>query len=142
MRILLRILVPVTLLLILLSPLYLHAQTSEDEMMKLASQHFADGNYYFASTWLERLLKQHPATGHRREALLLLVKSCALTERDEKTTRYRDVMLQEYPQEGISLNVELSRLARMRSPAKNDVPPTPFPQKLPVTDKSPEIPNP
>ena len=140
MRILLRILVPGTLLLILLSPLYLHAQTSEEEMMKLASQHFADGKYYFASTWLERLLKQNPATGHRREALLLLVKSCFLTERDEKSARYRDVLLQEYPQEGIPLDADLRRLAQMRSPAKIDVQRTPFPQELPVTDKSHDIP--
>lgn len=94
-------------------PLISHAaQPDEAAMMATAKGHFQDGGYYYASTWLERILKNWPKTGQREEALVMLVKSYAATGREEKAARTVKTLLKEYPQTAAKLDPEMLKLAQ------------------------------
>ena len=67
----LRRLLLISLLALSLCPNLSYAQTDEAEMLEQARKQYQTGNYYFASTWMERILKEYPATPQREELLLM-----------------------------------------------------------------------
>ena len=89
----LRRLILITLLVLSLGPVASHAQTDEASMLEQAKEHYRAKNYYFACTWLERVLKEYPATSRREEVLSMISKSYALTGRDEKAAEALHTLL-------------------------------------------------
>ncbi|MDD2850644.1 MAG: SPOR domain-containing protein [Desulfuromonadaceae bacterium] len=138
---LLRLLVSGLLFIALNLPQFLPAQMSDDGMMEEASQHFKDRNGYFASTWLERLLKTYPSTRHRRDALLMLAKSYSMTQRDEKAAMSVLLLLKEFPEESTTLDNELKLLINTSSLSTEIAAPTALPVQLPAVPDpiSPDI---
>lgn len=99
------------LMVLLLFSCTCYAQIEEQAMLEQARQHFLTGRYYFATSWLGRILRDYPATHHRKEVLLLLAKAHALSGRDEKATQYLHGLLKEFPEVFATLDPELSKLA-------------------------------
>lgn len=112
----LRSLILVSFLVLLLSPVASHAETDENSMLEQARQQFSSGNYYFATTWLERLLKNYPATPHRKEILVMMAKSYDATERDEKAAEAVRTLMKDYPDAAATLDSRLLKLAGYNPP--------------------------
>ena len=107
----LRCLVLASLLVLFLCPISSHAQTDEESMLARARQHFSKGNYYLATTWLERIIKKYPATPRREEVLLMASKAYDLTGQDEKAAQTLRTLLKDYPEAAKSLDPRLLKLA-------------------------------
>lgn len=93
-------------------PLMSHAQPDEAAMLATAKGHFQDGGYYYASTWLERILRNSPKTAQREEILVMLAKSYAATGREEKAARAVRTLLKDYPQAAAKLDQDMLKLAQ------------------------------
>jgi cell division protein FtsN len=118
----LRKLILVSLMVLFLCPFASNAQTDEESMLEQARHHFSAGNYYFATTWLERILKENPATPQREEILLLMSKAYASTGRDEKAAQSVLTLLKDYPKAAASLDPELLKLAGYGHPPESASP--------------------
>lgn len=86
------------------------AELEEASMLSQARTHYQENNYYFASTWLERVLKKFPKTPQREEVLVMLSKSFAATGRDAKAVQTLKTLLQEYPNAGSKVEPGVLRL--------------------------------
>lgn len=104
------------LLAFFISPLTSHAQSDEATMLEVAKFQYHDGNHYFASTWLERILKTYPRTARREEVLVMLSNSYAATGRDEKAVRTLQILLKDYPKAAATLDPSLLKLAGYLAP--------------------------
>ena len=112
----LRSLILVSFLVLLLSPVASHAETDENSMLEQAKQQFGSGNYYFATSWMERLLKEYPATPHRKEILVMMAKSYDATGRDEKAAETVRTLMKDYPDAAASLDSRLLKQAGYNPP--------------------------
>lgn len=109
---------------ILLSMLWLflgasvaYAKTDEATMLEQGTKQYQAGNYYYASTWLERLLKQYPRSAQRQEVLLMLANSYCLSGRDERALGTLRTLLKENPKAAQTLDPKLAQLlAAAQSP--------------------------
>lgn len=122
-----------TLLTIALSSSPAYALASEESMLTQARQHVQSGNYAFATTWLQCLLRDYPATSHRQEALLMLTKTAGSSGRSEKAIQYAAELLKEFPDGGAALDPELLKLAKLApqpepTPPAAVSPPAPLPE--------------
>lgn len=93
-------------------PLVTQAQQDEAAMMATAKGHYQEGGYYYASTWLERILRNWPATAQREEILLMMAKSYAATGREDKAARTVETLLKDYPQAAVKLDQDILKLVR------------------------------
>ena len=100
------------------------AQTDENSMLEKARQQFSSGNYFFATTWLERILKSYPDTPHRKEILLMMAKAYDSTERNEKAVQTLQILLKDYPDAAASLDPRLLKLAGYIHPPETAAPET------------------
>jgi len=107
----------VSLLAFLLYPFACNAQIDQETMLLQARQHLEKAEYYYATTWLERLLKSYPTTSHRKEVLLLISKAYAASDREEKASKALSTLLKEYPESSQSLDPQLLKLANVGAPA-------------------------
>jgi hypothetical protein len=107
----LRRLMLITLLVLLLCPVVSHAQTSEASMLEQAKLQFSAGEYYFATNWLEKILKFYPATPHREEVLVMMSKAYASTARDEKAIQALRTLLKDYPKAAATLDPKLVKMS-------------------------------
>jgi hypothetical protein len=85
-----------------------YAISSEGEMLAAARDHFNGGRYYFATTWLERILKSYPASANRKEVLTMAVKAYALSGREDRAAPYLTVLAGDFP--GSAKGVDLGQL--------------------------------
>ena len=99
------------MLVIFFSPASSNAQTDETAMMEQAKLQLSAGKLYFATSWLERILKTYPKTLKREEVLLLLSKAYASSGRDERAAKTLRTLLKEYPKTVVSLDSTLLKLA-------------------------------
>jgi hypothetical protein len=107
----LRRLMLITLLVLLLCPVASNAQTSEVSMLDQARRQFSAGEYYFATNWLEKILKSYPATPHREEVLVMMSKAYASTDRDEKAIQALRTLLKDYPKAAATLDPKLVKMS-------------------------------
>lgn len=89
-------------------------------MLEQGMTQYQAGNYYYASSWFERILKQYPNTVKKREILTMLATSCAVTGREEKAGKVLRNLLREYPQAAQGLDPKLLQLAG-QAPAREAV---------------------
>ncbi|NTV48496.1 MAG: hypothetical protein HGB32_11995 [Geobacteraceae bacterium] len=99
------------MLVIFFGPASSNAQTDETAMMEQAKLQLSSGKLYFATSWLERILKTYPKTLKREEVLLLLSKAYAASGRDERAAKTLRTLLKEYPKAVVSLDPTLLKLA-------------------------------
>jgi hypothetical protein len=111
-----RMLLLSVLLSVFCCPLLSHAQLDEAEMMAMAKGHYQEGGYYYASTWLERILRTWPQTAQREEILLMMAKSYAATGREDKAARVVKTLMKDYPQAAAKLDPETLKLAEQQEP--------------------------
>ncbi len=111
-----RMLLVSVLLSVFCCPLLSHAQLDEAEMMATAKGHYQEGGYYYASTWLERILRNWPQTAQREEILLMMAKSYAATGREDKAARVVKTLMRDYPQAAAKLDPETLKLAEQQEP--------------------------
>lgn len=111
-----RMLLLSVLLSVFCCPLLSHAQLDEAEMMATAKGHYQEGGYYYASTWLERILRTWPQTAQREEILLMMAKSYAATGREDKAARVVKTLIKDYPQAAAKLDPETLKLAEQQEP--------------------------
>ena len=126
------------MLIIIFYPVPSNAETDEVTMMEQAKRHLSAGKLYFATSWLEKILKYHPKSPNREEVLLLLSKTYAASERYDKAAITLRTLLKEYPNEATSLDSKLLKLAEFGpqpEPASSVVA-TPFTQAKPAEKKS------
>ena len=134
----LRSLVLTTLLLLALSASDSYAKTDEATMLEQGMTQYQAGNYYYASSWFERILKQYPNTAKKREILTLLATSCAVTGREEKAGKVLRNLLREYPQAAQGLDPKLLQLAGQQPAHDSVADPEPAPAaKVPAWSKKP-----
>ena len=124
------------LLALLLFSCACYAQTGEDEMLELARTHFNSGNYYFATTWLGRILTTYPASPHRKEVLLMISKAYTLSGREEKAVPYLHKLLEEFPETATNLDPQLLKLAQSGEPAPPAAIVSPSPPQSPPAEKT------
>jgi hypothetical protein len=93
-------------------------------MLEMGKQHFQTKHYYFATTWLERLLNNYHASPHRREALIIISKAYVLSGRDEKAAHYLGILRSEFPDAEASMEPEYRKLAES-VPTPKSAPPAP-----------------
>ena len=93
-------------------------------MLEIGKQHFQTKHYYFATTWLERLLNNYHASTHRREALIIISKAYVLSGRDEKAAHYLGILRSEFPDAEASMEPEYRKLAES-VPTPKSAPPAP-----------------
>lgn len=121
------------------------AESDEASMFAQARSHFQESNYYFASTWLERILKKFPATPQREEVLMMLAKSYAATSRDEKAIRTLKTLLKDFPKAAGKLEPGLLKLVQepaeqapqLAEPAQPAAASVPAAETAPVTAAAP-----
>lgn len=99
------------MLVIFFCPAPSNAENDEATMMKQAKHHLSTGKLYFATNWLEKILKYHPKSPNREEVLLLLSKTFAASGRDDRAAQTLRTLLKEYPKAGASLDSKLLKLA-------------------------------
>jgi hypothetical protein len=100
-------------------------------MFHKAKQYFEKKEYYLATSWLERMFKNYPASSQRREALIIITKAYDITGRDEKAEHYLDILRQEFPDAASSMEAEY------RKQVESVPPPTPLnPDKEDPTARS------
>lgn len=121
MRVLQRLSLVISLLAYLLFACASFAATDDENLLLQAKQHLEKGEYYFATTWLERLMKSYPSTPHRKEVLLLMAKSYAASDRQEKAAKTLALLLKENPDAAKSLDGKLLKLAKEGAPAPSAV---------------------
>lgn len=114
----LRKLILASLLVLLLCPLVSYAQTKEANMLELAREQYRTGNYYFATTWMERILKEYPATSKREEILVMMLKAYSSTGRDAKAAQALDTLAKQYPKAVGTLDPDLLKAAGYLKPAQ------------------------
>jgi hypothetical protein len=124
------------LLALLLFSCACYAQTGEDDMLELARTHFNSGNYYFATTWLGRILTTYPASPHRKEVLLMISKAYTLSGREEKAVPYLHKLLDEFPETATKLDPQLLKLAQSGEPARPAAIVSPSPPQSPPAEKT------
>lgn len=124
-----------TLLALLLFSCACYAQTGEETMLAKARTHFNNGKYYFATTWLGRILKNYPASPHRKEVLLLIAKAYTMSGREEKAVPYLHELLHDFPETAAKLDPELLELAQSGEPARPAAIVTPSPPQSPPAKK-------
>ena len=129
-----RLVIITAVLALLLLSFHCYGQTEDEAMLAQAREHLSNRKYYFASTWLERLLRDHPATPQRKEALLLIIKVYDLSGRNEKAVPYVRALVKEFPKAAASLDPELLDLAKT-SDGDNQVSAIPPPQSPPEEKK-------
>ena len=83
----------------------------EATMLVKGKTSFQLGEYYVATTWLERMLTKYPDTPHRSEVLLLLTKACARSDRNEKSVYYLRMLRKEFPQTAETFDAEYRKPA-------------------------------
>jgi len=107
-------------------------------MLEQGMTQYQAGNYYYASSWFERILKQYPNTAKKREILTLLATSCAVTGREEKAGKVLRNLLREYPQAAQGLDPKLLQLAGQQPAHDSVADPEPAPAaKVPAWSKKP-----
>jgi len=84
-------------------------QADESSMLENGRSHFQSGEYYFATTWLERILKNYPATPHRKEVLLMITRAYARSGRNDKAVDYLTMLRKEFPEAAASFESEYRR---------------------------------
>lgn len=89
----------------------LFAQLSEEAMLAEGMNQFLKGKYYFATTWLERVLRDNPSPHQRREVLVLISKAYARSGRTQKAADNLQTLLKDFPDAAASLEPELLALA-------------------------------
>lgn len=104
-------LILVFMLVIFFAPATSNAQTDETAMMEQAKLQLSSGKLYFATSWLERILKTYPKALKREEVLLLLSKAYNASGRDERAAKTLRTLLKEYPKAVASLDPALLKLA-------------------------------
>ena len=114
----LRKLMLTSLLVLFLCPLVSYAQTNETTMLKQAREQYLTGNYYFATTWMERILKEYPSTSKREEILVLLLKAYASTGRDAKAAQTLDTLVKQNPKAVDTLDPNILKAAGYLKPAQ------------------------
>ena len=114
----LRKLILTSLLVLLLCPLVSYAQTNEANMLEQAREQYRTGNYYFATTWMERILKEYPATSKREEILVMMLKAYSSTGRDAKAAQALDTLVKQYPKTVATLDPDLLKAAGYLKPAQ------------------------
>jgi outer membrane biosynthesis protein TonB len=124
-----------TLLALLLFSCACYAQTAEETMLAEARTHFNNGKYYFATTWLGRILINYPASPHRKEVLLLISKAYILSGREEKAVPYLHDLLHEFPETAAKLDPELLELAQSGEPVRPAAIVSPSPPQSPPAEK-------
>lgn len=107
----------VSVLFVFCCPLVSHALSDEAAMMTTAKAHYQDGGYYYASTWLERILRKWPDTAQREEILVMMAKSYAATGREDKAARTVKTLLKDYPQAAGKLDRDILKSAQEPSAA-------------------------
>ena len=93
-----RILFLAAVLACLIVPSASFAASDEAAIFTQGKKHYQDKSYYFASTWLERVLNKYPTTQKREEVLLMLARCYAGTSREEKAVRTLNTLLKDFPQ--------------------------------------------
>jgi hypothetical protein len=134
-------------LFLFLGPVSSYAKTEEGRMLTQAREQYQAGNYYFASTWMERLLKEYPTTTQRQEVLLLLAKSYASTGRDAKAVVTLRELLKDFPKAAETLDPKLLKLLDMGDPSHTeysladvqDAPVEPVPAASVVAPVAPKV---
>ncbi len=110
------------MLVVFFCPASSNAETDEVTMMEQAKHHLSAGKLYFATSWLEKILKYHPKSLKREEVLLLLAKTYAASERYDRAATTLRTLLKEYPKAAASLDSKLLKLAESHpqpEPASN-----------------------
>ena len=92
-----RVLLVSMLLFVFCCPFASYAEQDEAAMMATAQKHYQEAGYYYATTWLERILKNWPNTPRRQEVLLLMVKAYAATGREEKALSAVKTLQRDFP---------------------------------------------
>ena len=116
-----RNLILIVTLALLLCPIACYAITDEATMLQQAREQYQEGNYYFASTWIERVLKEYPATAGREQLLLMLLKSYISTGRTAKATAVVNTLRQEYPTTADSLDADTLKKSGYLPPPQYDL---------------------
>ena len=99
----LRRLLLASLLVLSLWPVAAYAKPTEESMLERAREQYRAGNYYFASTWMERILRDYPASSHREEVLSMIYRAFTSTGRDAKAAQALGTLQREYPKTAESL---------------------------------------
>lgn len=92
-----RMLLVSMLLFVFCCPFASYAEQDEAAMMATAQKHYQEAGYYYATTWLERILKNWPNTPRRQEVLLLMVKAYAATGREGKALSAVKTLQRDFP---------------------------------------------
>lgn len=94
-----RMLLASILLLVMSVPAPSFGNTGDEAaMMATARGHYNEGGYYYATTWLERVLKNYPNTSRREEVLLMMAKAYVATAREEKARQTVAKLQKDFPQ--------------------------------------------
>jgi hypothetical protein len=123
-----RTIVAALLLTCVISVILPSSWADDDSPLEKGTSYFQAGQYYFATTWLERFIKNNPVSPQRKEALIMISRAYALSDRDEKAARYLDILRKEFPGMDISINGKEFRLTEF-APAPVLVTPPPV-QKI------------
>jgi cell division protein FtsN len=107
------------------------ARAEDNEYFAKGKNYFQSGQYFFATTWLERFLHGYPASPLRKEALIIITKAYSLSDRKEKAASSRETLKSEFPDAADSIDI--------KEPAKAEpVPvPVPVPALVPVPAPAP-----
>ena len=135
-----RMLMVAILLAVFISPVASYAQPDEAIMLAQARKHYQERNYYFSSTWLERVLKTYPQTPQREEVLLMLAKSYAETERNERAVRAVQTLLKDYPKSVATLEPGILKLAGIAPPPGSGSPGASVPAASLIIPVAPPVP--
>ena len=92
-----RVLLVSMLLFVFCCPFASYAEQDEAAMMATAQKHYQEAGYYYATTWLERILKNWPNTPRRQEVLLMMVKAYAATGREGKALSTVKTLQRDFP---------------------------------------------
>lgn len=92
-----RMLLVSMLLFVFCFPFASYAQQDEAAMMATAQKHYQEAGYYYATTWLERIIKNWPNTPRRQEVLLMMVKAYAATGREGKALATVKTLQRDFP---------------------------------------------
>jgi hypothetical protein len=110
-------------------------QADDFSMLEEGKHHFQTKHYYFATTWLERLLNNYHASPHRREALIIISRAYFLSGRDEKAAQYLSILRSEFPDAVASMEPEYRKLAES-VPSPKPAPPVPAVSPAPHSSSS------
>ncbi|MDD2897968.1 MAG: SPOR domain-containing protein [Desulfuromonadaceae bacterium] len=89
--------IPVFLLSFLVAFFSPCVSAEDNSQLEKGKFYFQSGQYYFATTWLERFIRSYPTSVHRKEALIMISRAYALSDRDEKSARYQEILAREFP---------------------------------------------